>query len=409
MALKVCLCIPSFDPGGAERQIVNLARELASRGIQVILLHSKKDIQYSFYLEVLRQADVKIISSMSPDFLKAGTHLSKQCAEFFSRIPIPLLSRMALLFLAGALAHIRPDVLHTYLDGSNCMGGCAAAMAGVPVHLASFRNVDPSIDCPEKADMLFSLYRYLLEHGHTSFEANSRAGAEHYARWLSIDAESIFYNPNGLDPAAYLKGENASANDLRQSLNIPANSPLILTLARYAPQKAPETMLDVFTRVLESRPHCRYLVAGSGMTADQEMGEHVRARGLEDRVHLLGVQSNVAALLKAADVFLLPSRFEGFPNVLMEAMAMGLPVVASNVGGCPDLVRHGQDGFLHEWEDQGGMAQSVLALLADAELSQRLGKSGRQRVLEEFSLQKLGDRTLKRYEDLLAKTGYYIS
>ena len=313
--------------------------------------------------------------------------------------------KMHILYLAGALAQIRPDILHTYLDLNCCMGGCAAVLADVPIHLASFRHIDPASAHFHWADLSFVLLRYLIENVSLHFEANSQAGVLHYARWLNIAPETIAYNPNGLDPAVYLNEACSAGGGLRQSLNIPGSAPIVLTLARYSHEKAPETMLDVFTRVLESRPHCRYLVAGSGMTADQEMGEHVRARGLEDRVHLLGVQSNVAALLKAADVFLLPSRFEGFPNVLMEAMAMGLPVVASNVGGCPDLVRHGQDGFLHEWEDQGGMAQSVLALLADAELSQRLGKSGRKRVLEEFSLQKLGDRTLKRYEELLAKKG----
>lgn len=80
---------------------------------------------------------------------------------------------------------------------------------------------------------------------------------------------------------------------------------------------------------------------------------------------------------------------------------MGLPVVASSVGGVPDLVRHGKDGFLHAADDVDGMAQSVLALMADAEMRNRFGEAGRQRVQGEFSLQKLGDRALRLYEDML--------
>lgn len=119
-------------------------------------------------------------------------------------------------------------------------------------------------------------------------------------------------------------------------------------------------------------------------------------------MHLLGVQGDVSSLFASADVFLLPSRVESFPNAVMEAMAAALPVVASNVGGIPDLVRPGQDGFLHEAADVAGMARSIVALLDDAGLRAQFGHAARQRVVEEFSLQKLGDRALKRYEDLLA-------
>lgn len=163
-------------------------------------------------------------------------------------------------------------------------------------------------------------------------------------------------------------------------------------------------MLDIFARLLPQQPDCHYLIAGNRMTYEEEMGSMVRAAGLEDRVHLLGVRSDVAALLSAADVFLLPSRMEGFPNAIMEAMAGGLPVVASNVGGMPDLVRHGEGGYLHEAQDAQGMAESVTALLANPEMRARFGASARQRVLREFSLQKLGNRTLQKYRELLAET-----
>ena len=138
------------------------------------------------------------------------------------------------------------------------------------------------------------------------------------------------------------------------------------------------------------------------MADKEEMGELVRKCGPAHHVHLLGVRNDVASLLARADIFLLPSRVESFPISIMEAMSMGLPVVASNVGGIPDLVRHGEDGFLHDAADLEGMARSVVALLDDAALRERLGANGRQRVVEEFSLEKLGDRALERYEALLA-------
>lgn len=403
MPLKVCLHISTFGPGGAERQIVNLARELSGRGINVVLLHAQKDLRQAYYLEAIRGTNVEIVYALAPDFLREGILTTKRHARFFHNIPGTRSLRVGILFLAGALAHIGPDIVHSYLDGPNCTAGCAAVLADIPVHLASFRNVDPHTGGFGWGDETLPLYRYLLANACPHFEANSKNGAWHYARWLNIDMTRIAYMPNGIDPAVYMHLSPGASQELRRRLGISASSPLILTLARFSQEKFPEAMLDIFARVHAVRPEAHYAIAGSRMTDDDEMGEMVRVRGLDGRVHLLGVRSDVAALLFGADVFLLPSRVEGFPNALMEAMAAGLPIVASNVGSVPDLVRHGVDGFLHEAGDVDGMAESVKTLLDDAGLRARLGEAARQRILAEFSLQKLGDRVLRHYRHLLAE------
>lgn len=403
MPINVCLYISTFLPGGAERQLVSLAGELARRGLHVTLLHAHKDMRQAHYLEVLEGSGVALVNVMAPDFLKEGLRLSRGHADFFAHIPAPQTLKMGMLFLAGAFARLRPDIAHSYLDPPNCTAGCAAILADVPAHLASFRSVDPQSLGHDYAELTLQLYQYLIARASSHFEANSRNGALHYARWLGMDPRHIAYCPNGLDPALYLANAQAGAGEIRQSLGIPASAPLLLTLARFTPQKNPGAMLDIFVRLLPHRPDCHYLVAGMGMSPGDEMGAMARAAGLEDRVHLLGVRSDVAVLLSAADVFLLPSRMEGFPNAIMEAMAMGLPVVASDAGGIPDLVRHGEDGFLHDPDDTAGMAASVLRLLGDAALRQRFGASARQRIVEDFSLKKLGDRVLARYEELLAQ------
>lgn len=403
--MKVCLYISALGPGGAERQIVNLAAELSRRGVRVILLHAQNDLGQACYLDAIRDTAVELVNAFSPDFLKEGMRLSRQHPDFFKDIPAPGQRRMGILYLAGAFSRLRPDVVHSYLDVHNCTAGCAAVLAGVPAHLASFRNLDPETCQNGMAELTGPLYRFLLARSHTRFEANSRAGGAHYARWLHMDPGSISYSPNGLDPAISRTCSPDAARALRKARGIPQKAPLLLTLSRFVWGKAPESMPDIFSRVLAARPDCHYLIAGAGMAEDEGMGALLRERGLAEHVHLLGVQSPVAPLFASADVFLLPSRVEGFPNAVMEALAAGLPVVASNVGGIPDLVRHGEDGFLHDASDLEGMARSVMALLDDAALRARLGAAGRQRIVEEFSLQKLGDRAIERYEELLAEAG----
>ena len=405
MSLKVCLYIASFSPGGAQRQIVNLAGELAGRGVRVTLLHVQKELQEAWYLDAIRGKGVELLNVVQPDFLKQGILLSKRHADFYANIPAPPSLRLGVLYLAGAFSRLKPDIVHSYLDLTNCIAGCAVVLAGVP-HLASFRSLDPVTHKSVEAEPALPLYRYLLAHGRPHFEANSRAGAMHYARWLGIEPGEIAYSPNGFDPSV-LRPPSAPAKPpvLRETLGIPPSAPVILTLSRFVWAKAPEAMLEVFARVHAARPESHFLIAGWGMSDAEEMGAMVRDRGLDSHVHLLGVQGDVGALMSSANVFLLPSRVEGFPNAIMEAMALGLPVVASNVGGIPDLVRHDQDGFLHEAEDVDGMAQSVLTLMADADMRARFGAAGRQRIAREFSLQKLGDRALHRYEELLAEHG----
>lgn len=402
MPLKVCLCISSFRPGGAERQIMNLGGELAGRGIDVTLLHEQQNADDSYSLDAIRERGVEVISILSPEFLKSGVPHSRNHAEFFANIPAPRRRKMRILALSGVLSSIKPDILHSYLDIPNCTSGCAAVLSEVPVHLASFRSVAPQSRHMAEADALLLLYRYLLEKGRLHMEANSRFGASSYARWLGIGPDRIAYNPNGICPGALTPPAAGAPAKLRRQLGLPAEAPVLVSLSRFIPEKSPITMLDIFARVHAARPEAHFLIAGAGMTEDDEMGSLTRERGLAGAVHLLGVRSDVGALLASADVFLLPSRFEGFPNAVMEAMAAGLPVVASDVGGIPDLVRHGEDGFLHAADDVEGMAASVLALLDDAALRARLGGAGRQRIAEEFTLKKLGDRVLLRYGELLA-------
>lgn len=405
MPLKVCLYISGLGAGGAERQVVHLARELAERGVRVTLLHAQNDLGQSCYLDtIVKEKKVDIINAFSPDFFKEGIRLSKQHEDFFKNIPAPAHRRMGILYLAGAFSFLRPDIVHSFIDVNNCTAGCAVVMAGVPGHLASFCSLDPETAQDGTAELTWPLYHYLLDHARPHFEACSRAATEHYARWLGIPLEAITYSPNGIDPTTYLTAAPDARETLRQEVGIPVAAPVLLSLSRFVWAKAPEALLDIFRRVLAARPGCHFLVAGVGMAENEEMGELLRKYGPANHVHLLGVRRDVASLFAAADVFLLPSRVESFPISIMEAMTLGLPVVASTAGGIPDLVRHGLDGFLHESADVAGMARSVVELLDDAGLRARLGGAGKQRVLKEFSLRKLGDRALRQYEHLLAET-----
>jgi glycosyltransferase involved in cell wall biosynthesis len=151
-------------------------------------------------------------------------------------------------------------------------------------------------------------------------------------------------------------------------------------------------------------PALRLLIAGDGPQR-AEVESEIRATGIADITWLAGERSDVPEVMRAIDVFALPSRAEGISNTILEAMASGLPVVATDVGGNAELVVAGQTGALVPAENPDAMAQALLRYTSDAALRQKHGASGRQRVEQNFSIDNMVTRYTQLYESLLRPTG----
>jgi N-acetyl-alpha-D-glucosaminyl L-malate synthase BshA len=162
-------------------------------------------------------------------------------------------------------------------------------------------------------------------------------------------------------------------------------------------------VVEIFDRVCRQVPD-HLLMVGDGPEIDNA-ARLAGERGLEDRVHFLGEQDQVLPLLSISDVFLLPSAQESFGLAALEAMACEVPVVASRVGGLPEVIEHGRDGFLHRPEDLEGMARSTLALLTDARLHHRIGVAAKQTVRTKFCAEKIVPLYEAYYEETIARAG----
>ena len=157
---------------------------------------------------------------------------------------------------------------------------------------------------------------------------------------------------------------------------------LVIHVSNFRPVKRIETVVDVFVRICRQVP-CRLLLVGDGPDLDKA-GRRARELGVADGVEQLGEQEQVVPLLSVADLFLLPSAQESFGLAALEAMACQLPVVASRVGGLPEVIDDGVTGFLHPPDDVAGMAASGVALLTDNELHQSITRAALGAVLERF-------------------------
>lgn len=172
--------------------------------------------------------------------------------------------------------------------------------------------------------------------------------------------------------------------EFRRELGVPADAPLLLHVGRLAPQKNHAGLLRMMKHLLLTHPTARLLLVGGGILQD-EIAAQVRELGLQQHVHLLGVRQDVERIMSVSDIFVLPSIWEGFGLVAIEASAAGIPVVGSDVPGLREAVRHGETGFLLPGEDHTLFVNTLRTLLDADALRTRLGEAGRQHVLAKFS------------------------
>jgi len=189
-------------------------------------------------------------------------------------------------------------------------------------------------------------------------------------------AEPAAVIPNGIETGRFFRP--GARREWRRANGFSADDLLVVSVARLEPQKNPLGLIQSFARALGRDRRWRLLLAGDGSLRNAARETALRL-GIGERVHFLGVRSDVAELLSASDVFALASHWEGNPIAVMEAMAAGLPVVATAVGGVPELVVHGETGLLAPARDETAFADALAAVAADPDRRRELGAAGLKR------------------------------
>jgi glycosyltransferase involved in cell wall biosynthesis len=271
------------------------------------------------------------------------------------------------------------DVIHCHLNNAHLLGGLAGRLAGVPV---LFTNHGRQLGSPD-------LEMHRLGQTHLGVVCQY---SQLHALNLGVLPDRLHLIPNGVDCREF-QPRRVRDGALRTRFGIAADAPLVGFVGRLSWEKAPETFLRAMLLVRQSDPQVRIVMCGTGPMAEQVAG-FVRQFDLQDHVHLAGLQSDIPAVLAELDVLVSSSHTEAMPLALMEAMAAGLPVVGTRVGGVPELVQHGLTGYLAGPGDIDGIASCVRALLRDPALRERFGAAARERALQRFSL-----------DDCVARTG----
>jgi glycosyltransferase involved in cell wall biosynthesis len=287
--------------------------------------------------------------------------------------------------LLRVLRRERIEVLHGHLFGSNFWAVILGRLARVPVVVAhehmwaySGNRLRPLLD------------RELIGRFSSAFVAVSEEGRRRMTAVERIPEDDIVLIPNGIPATPAGDGSR-----VRAELGIAAEAPLIGSVGHLRREKAFEVLIESAAQLRGTHPAAQVLIAGEG--PEREGLETLRSRlGLDDVVHLLGVRNDVPDLLAALDVAVCCSDFEGGPLSVMEYMGAGLPVVATTVGGLPELVRDGETGLLVEPRDPAALAGAIGDLLDDPARRERLGEAGRARRGAEYDI----DVWVRRLEEL---------
>lgn len=208
---------------------------------------------------------------------------------------------------------------------------------------------------------------------------------------------------NGIDCKTY-DGELSPGKiaSVKESLSIPPDSPVIGTVGMLAPVKDHETLLATAVRVILERPEAIFLIVGDGPLKDRLKDLAYRSN-IEKNVRFTGFRKDIPDLLQIMDVYICSSESEGLSLSILEAMAAGIPIVATNVGGNPEIVLEGETGFLVPTKDPEALASKINLLLNDQLLARKIGENGRQRVYEKFSIEQMVNSYQLLYDKALLK------
>ena len=358
--IRLACCITELEAGGAERMFVELVCRLDRERWRptVISLGTESES----LAKRLRDDGIEV-----------------RCLSVARRWDVSVVGR-----LARELKDLAPDVLQTWLYHANVAGCLAAGRAGIDPVVTGIRVAE------QRGRWRSWIERFCTRQARRHV-CVSRDVAEFSRIKGGLAAEKIEVIPNGVDINRFTGVEPMDLSDR----GIGDQVPVVAWIGRLDPQKDPLAAIEAFGRIDSSHPECRLVMAGEGPLRGL-VESQIESRGLSNRVELMGAVSEIPALLIRSCALMLTSRWEGMPNVVLEAMAAGRPVVTRIVEGTGELVEDGRTGLVVGDDLAASLAEALDTLLSDRETAESMGRRGRQKVAQQFSL----DTMVASYEAL---------
>lgn len=370
--MRILYIIGGLGVGGAERQLLYLVEGIAQRADVTVVSLSKCDV------------------ALLPEFERlAGVHI----IEYQKR---PGIDPTLMPRLVAMLRRERPAIVHTYLRTANYWGRAAAWLAGVPIRIAAERNIEV------ERGGLANLLDRMLSSVTDRVVVNADAIRDYLVRSERLDPVKIEVIYNGvLGSVTLLEPE---AHSLRQELRLEEFEYVVAFIGRLVPQKNPGLFLEMAQAILRGGLKCGFLLVGDGPLRPS-LVNRARALGIQDVVRFTGVRRDVPHILRVVDLLVLTSDWEGLPNVILEALAASVPVVAADTGGVRELLVDGACGYVVPRQNLPILVNRTVEILSNRDLRAQCGKRGQEHVQAHFSVPEMVERTLALYNTLLQSKG----
>jgi glycosyltransferase involved in cell wall biosynthesis len=335
-----------------------------------------------------RAHDVRLI-------LEPGSSIFLKAVEQGLRVEPVGMSRArypaAIVAFRNILTRERPALLHVNSSRDSWIGGLAARLVSPRVKVIRSRHISTPLNRTVTTRIL---YRRLMDFVIVTGSELTRRGL---IERDGLEPDRVAAFPIGIDVDQFKPGR--PDRDLRHELKQPPEHRLVGLISYLRSYKGHEYFIEAAARVLSQAKDVTFLIVGEG-PEEARLRERIASLGLSSNVRMLGFRDDLLNVFRSLDLFVIPS-VEGdtIPQVLMQALAMGLPVVSTTVGSIPDVVQDGRTGFVVPPRDAGALAGRILVLLEDAALRAEMGRRGRALVEQEYSL----SRMLDRLEEVYAK------
>ncbi len=389
--IKVLHIITRFDKGGSAQNTYLSLLGLRKKNYQLSLVSGLSLESEMKYEEIkAKEKDIHILESEGIEFI--------QCPFLLRRINV-IKDLKAFFDIWRIIKKYNPLIVHTHSSKAGLMGRLAAKLAGAPITVHTpHGHVFFGYFGPFKTK-LFIIFEKLASRITDKIVAlTNREKKDHILfKIAEEDKFSVIYS--GIELNILKESSSEEKQNLKKELGIPENSLIVGTAGRLVPVKGPEFLVKASKYVISKYPDIYFMFTGDG-PLEQDLKRKALEMGISDNIIFLSWRDDLAKIISIYDIFVLSSLNEGMGRVLVEAMALGKSIVASNVGGIPDLVIHGKNGFLVPLKNPKELAKYIQILLEDEKKREKMGLAGKEMSLN-FSAENMVEKIAELYEELL--------
>ena len=381
--IKIVRIIARLNIGGPSLHVVNLNKGLSSDRFESLLVTGSPNTGEGSMLDYAQENGVQPLA----------------IPEMVGEASLRLRDFKALVRLYQILRKERPQIVHTHTAKAGFLGRLAARLAGVPILVHTYHgHVLHSYYSPLKSWLLLQMERGLARTT-DRLVAVSALGKEDLIAYRVAPSEKISVIPLGFDLNPFLDCESLKG-EFRGEIGLAADAKLVGIIGRIFPIKNHRLFLESAAQVAEQESNVRFVIVGDGILR-REMEQYAQDLGIRQQVIFTGWRRDLPRIYADLDLLVVSSDNEGTPVSAIEAMASGCPVVATQVGGLPDLVQNGETGYLVPSKQPQALAAAMLELIRDPETAKQMGRSAQQSVMGRFSVNRLISDIEGLYEELL--------